>query len=105
MKSITLWGCILVALAASAIVCSPLRAQQISASITGSVVDPGGAVINGATVTATDIERGTVYTAKTADGGLFTFARLPIGTYDIKAEASGFRTLIQSHLTLVLNQT
>ncbi|MGA8162954.1 MAG: carboxypeptidase-like regulatory domain-containing protein, partial [Acidobacteriaceae bacterium] len=105
MKRITLWGCILVALAACEIVGSPLRAQQITASIAGSVADQGGAVINGATVTVTDVERGSVYTAKTGDGGLFTFARLPIGTYDVKAEASGFRTAIQSHLTLVLNQT
>src|ERR1700733_7012641 len=105
MKRITLWGCILVALATCEIVGSPLRAQETTASITGSVVDPGGAVINDATVTATDVERGTIYTTKTADGGLFTFAQLPIGTYDVKAEAAGFRTAIQSNLTLVLNQT
>src|ERR1700691_2783066 len=105
MKRITLWGCILVALAACEVVGSPLRAQETTASITGSVVDPGGAVINDATVTATDVERGTLYTTRTADGGLFTFAQLPIGTYDVKAEAAGFRTAIQSNLTLVLNQT
>jgi len=105
MKRITLWGCILAVLAACEIVGSPLRAQQITASITGSVVDPGGAVINGATITVTDIDQGTVYSTKTSDGGLFTFARLPIGTYSVKAEASGFRTAIQSRLTLVLNQT
>jgi hypothetical protein len=79
--------------------------QETTASITGSVVDPGGAVINDATVTVTDIEHGTIYTAKTADGGLFTFPRLPIGTYDVKVETPGFQTAIQSHLTLVLNQT
>src|SRR5581483_8354800 len=83
----------------------PLQAQQITASITGTVVDAGGAVINSATVTATDIERGTAYTTKSADGGIFTFARLPIGTYDVKVEAPGFETAVQSHLTLVLNQT
>ncbi len=105
MKKITLWGSIVVALAACLSICSPLRAQQTTASIIGSVVDPGGAVINDATVTVTDTEQGTIYTAKTADGGLFTFARLPIGTYDVKVEAPGFRTAIQSHLTLVLNET
>ena len=104
MKRITLCGCILVALAASQLV-SPLRAQQITASIAGTVADAAGAVINGATVTVTDVEHGTLYSAKTTDGGLFTFARLPIGTYDVKVEAPGFETSIQSHLTLVLNQT
>jgi len=105
MKKIWLWGCILVALVACGLVSSPLHAQQITASITGTVVDPGGAVIDGATITATDVDRGTVFTAKTANGGLYTFVRLPIGTYDVKAEAQGFRTVIQSHLTLVLNET
>jgi hypothetical protein len=80
-------------------------AQQTTASITGTVVDAAGAAINNATVAVTDNERGTVYSTKTADGGLFTFARIPIGTYDVKVEASGFATAMQSHLTLVLNQT
>jgi hypothetical protein len=104
MRRMMLWGSILVALAAIQVPC-PLQAQQITASITGTVIDAGGAVINSATVTATDIERGTAYTTKSADGGIFTFARLPIGTYDVKVEAPGFETAIQSHLTLVLNQT
>ncbi|HEY6448078.1 MAG TPA: carboxypeptidase regulatory-like domain-containing protein [Acidobacteriaceae bacterium] len=105
MKRTTLWGCILAVLAAYSMVCPPLRGQQITASITGTVEDTAGAVINGATVTVTDIERGTPYATKTADGGIFTFARLPIGTYDVKVEAQGFETSVQSHLTLVLNQT
>jgi len=104
MNRITLWGCILVALIASQLV-TPLRAQQTTASITGTVADTGGAVINGATVTVTDVDRGTLFTTKSADGGIFTFARLPIGTYDVKVEAPGFETSVQSHLTLVLNQT
>ena len=40
-------------------VCFPAWTQQITASITGTVMDAGGAVINGASVTVTDIERGT----------------------------------------------
>jgi len=105
MKRITLWGCIFAALAASQFFCSPLRAQQITASINGIVADSGGAVINGAKVTVTDVERGTPYATKTTDGGIFTFTSLPIGTYDVKVEAQGFETSVQSHITLVLNQT
>lgn len=105
MKRITLWGCILAALAACQLVCSPLWAQQITASITGTVEDAGGAVLNGAEVTVTDVDRGTLYTTKTADGGIFTFARLPIGSYDVMVKAPGFETSVQSHVTLVLNQT
>jgi Carboxypeptidase regulatory-like domain len=99
------WGLTLGTLSACLFFCSPARTQQITASITGTVADTAGAVINDASVTVTDIERGTVYTTKTGDGGLFTFARVPIGTYDVKVEAPGFQTAVQSHVTLVLNQT
>src|SRR5215469_6290427 len=105
MKQAILRGITLVILPACLFVCSPARAQQTTASITGTVTDTAGLVVNNATVTVTDVDRGTTYTTKTADGGLFTFARVPIGTYDVKVEAQGFATAVQSHLTLVLNQT
>ncbi|HYK35160.1 TonB-dependent receptor [Alloacidobacterium sp.] len=79
--------------------------QQITAAITGTVVDAAGAVLSGATVTATDADRGTVYVTKTNDSGIFNFTQVPIGTYDVKIEASGFETTVRSHVTLVLNQT
>jgi hypothetical protein len=79
--------------------------QQTTAAITGTVVDEGGAAINGATVTVTDTDRGTTYTATTNDGGIYNFVRVPIGNYQVKADASGFQSAVQSGLTLVLNQT
>src|SRR5215469_13724661 len=105
MKQAIVRGLTLVMLPACLFVCSPARAQQTTASITGTVEDTAGLVINNATVTVTDVDRGTTFTTKTASGGLFTFARVPIGTYDVKVEAQGFATAVQSHLTLVLNQT
>ena len=86
-------------------VMQPAWGQQVTAAITGNVVDPGGAPINGATVTATDTERGTVYTTKTADSGVFNFTRIPIGTYEVRVTATGFETTVQPPFTLVLNQT
>ncbi len=83
----------------------PVKAQQVTAAITGTVVDPAGAPISGATVTARDTERGTVYNTKTDDSGVFNFARVPIGTYEVRASASGFETAVQPPYTLVLNQT
>jgi hypothetical protein len=79
--------------------------QQITAAITGNVVDASGAALTGATVTVTDTDRGTVYATKTNDSGIFNFTQVPIGIYDVKVEASGFETQVQSHITLVLNQT
>lgn len=80
-------------------------AQQVTAAITGSVTDPAGAAITGATVTARDVERGTISTVQTNEAGVFNFPRLLVGNYEVKAEASGFQTAVQPPITLVLNQT
>ncbi|MBV8674273.1 MAG: TonB-dependent receptor [Acidobacteriaceae bacterium] len=85
--------------------CLSAYGQQITAAITGTVTDAAGAVINGAAVTVTDTEHGTVYSAKTIDGGIFNFPHVPIGTYTVRVEAAGFETAVQSGITLVLNQT
>jgi hypothetical protein len=83
----------------------PAWGQQTTAAITGTVVDEGGATINGATVTVTDTDRGTTYTAKTNDGGIYNFVRVPIGNYQVKTDAPGFQSAEQTGITLVLNQT
>ncbi|PYX18895.1 MAG: hypothetical protein DMG82_27180, partial [Acidobacteria bacterium] len=49
----------------------PAWSQDVTATITGSVVDPTGASIVGAAVTAKDTERGTVYTVETNSVGVF----------------------------------
>jgi hypothetical protein len=104
MKRISLWGFALVMVLGLLGVRQPARAQQITAAITGTVEDSAGAVLDGATVTARDTERGTSYTAKSSNGGVFNFSNLPIGTYEVKAEATGFDTAVQPPLTLVLNE-
>jgi hypothetical protein len=83
----------------------PTWGQEVTAAIVGSVNDPTGAAISGATVTATDVNRGTVWTVQTNNVGSFNIPRLPIGTYDVKAVATGFQPVKQSAVTLNLNQT
>jgi len=84
---------------------SPAVAQQASGSIVGTVADPSGAVVKGATVTAKDVERGTVLTTQTNETGAFDFPVVPVGTYQVRAEGQGFQTVVQPPFTLVLNQT
>lgn len=105
MKRVVLWGFTLGMLLANLGIHQRAWGQQITAAITGTVVDASGAALSGATVTVTDVDRGTVYDTKTSDSGRFNLSQVPIGTYDVKVEASGFETVVQSHLTLVLNQT
>jgi len=73
-----------------------LHAQQYSGSIVGSVTDSTGAAIPGATITV--INSGTgVKTTQTSDGqGNFTFAQLPIGTYDVHVTQGNFKEYVET---------
>jgi len=62
----------------------------IGGSISGTLMDPSGAVIPGATLTATSTSLGTVYKTTTDAKGFYTFPNLPVGKYDLDIEAVGF---------------
>src|SRR5258708_6499843 len=80
------------------------RGQEVTASITGTITDPSGAVVAGATVTATSQERGLTYTAVSNDSGLYRIAQLPVSTYGLKIEKSGFSSVSHPAFVLTLNQ-
>jgi hypothetical protein len=69
---------------------SSANAQKQSGTITGTVFDPQGAVIPGATVTATDNATGLGVTVKTTAEGSFTVPGLPFGIYTVTITAQGF---------------
>src|SRR5947209_11375219 len=79
--------------------------QEVTAAIVGTVADPSGAPIKGATVTATDTARGTPYAGETNDSGAYNLTRLPVGIYELKVASAGFQTAVHPAFTLVLNQT
>jgi hypothetical protein len=83
----------------------PACGQEVTATITGTVVDPTRAVITGAVVVAKDMERGTVYSVRTNGAGVFNLPRVPVGTYELRVEDPGFESIVYHSLTLVLNQT
>jgi hypothetical protein len=83
----------------------PLQGQEVTAAITGGVVDPTGARIVGATITAKDTERQTTYSVHTNAAGIFYVPRLPVGTYELQVSAPGFQSAIYRAITLILNQT
>ncbi len=69
-----------------------LLAQTATSRITGTVTDPSGAVIPGATVTAINEATGVSNTQVTNESGFYAFASLPLGIYTIKVELQGFKT-------------
>jgi hypothetical protein len=79
-------------------------AQEVTASITGTVTDQSGAAVAGANVIAKSVERGITYTAVTNEAGIYRISQLPVGNYDLRIEKQGFQTSLYPGLTLVLNQ-
>ena len=79
-------------------------ADNLYASIRGTVTDPTGAVISGATLTATNASTGIAYTTTSSSSGAFTFLQLPIGDYSLKAEQTGFKAYQASGIHLDLDQ-
>jgi len=100
-----LTGSVLLLLASLFLLSSLTWAQEVTASIVGTVVDPSGAAVSGATITAKDLDRGTILTTTTNDEGAFNISGVPVGRYEIKAVAKGFQTAINPAFRLTLNQT
>jgi Carboxypeptidase regulatory-like domain/TonB dependent receptor-like, beta-barrel len=86
------------------IFCGPGFAQGNFGRILGGVTDPTGAVIPGATVTVTDVQRGISRTLTADQGGQYAAPNLLPGTYTVRAEAKGFRTTERSGLLLQVGQ-
>jgi len=84
--------------------CLSGHAQQNS-TITGTVLDKGGALIPGANVTLTQEETGFVFKAVSNDSGNFTFNGLNVGTYDLKATAKGFDAFVTKGIAVNVSQT
>jgi Carboxypeptidase regulatory-like domain/TonB dependent receptor-like, beta-barrel len=96
---------VLLCMAGAFLTAHTASAQEVTASIVGTVTDPSGSAIKNAAVTATSTERGTVWRAQTNDAGAYNLTRLPVGSYTVKVEAQGFQTSSYPAFTLVLNQT
>ncbi|MEO8659905.1 MAG: carboxypeptidase-like regulatory domain-containing protein [Bryobacteraceae bacterium] len=79
--------------------------QQVTAAITGKVSDPSDAPVSGAKVTAKDLDRGTTFNSVANAEGIYNLPRVPVGRYEIRAEAPGFQASLQPSVSLDVNQT
>lgn len=78
---------------------------QFTSGIEGTVSDPTGAVVSGATVTIKNEDTGAAQTFQTGDSGSFRFTTLPSSTFTVSASAQGFKTTVQEHVRLVVAET
>ncbi len=79
-------------------------AQVPTGTIKGTVRDDSGAVVAGATVTASNRETALVRTVRSAADGHYQFSSLPVGIYDVRSESAGFQTRVQTMLNLAVGQ-
>jgi len=90
-------------LAVVALLSSYLCAQTGTSSLRGTITDPKGAVIPGATVTLVNPQTSYTRTTKTNSQGLYQFLEVLPATYKLSAAATGFATLAQDNVILMVN--
>src|SRR3984893_7382123 len=79
------------------------HAQSATASMLGVVRDKTGASISGATVTATDTQTGQERTVQSDETGAYLFTNLPVGQYQLRVAATGFKAFVQKGIVLDVN--
>lgn len=80
------------------------QAQATAADLSGTVVDPSGAVVSGATVTARNAATGITRTVTSDGQGNYQIIGLPPGEYEITAEAASFSKVVISGVRLTVGQ-
>lgn len=81
------------------------QSQAAAADLTGTVTDPTGAVVAGATVRAKGIGNGITRTVTASSEGTYQFIGLPPGDYEISAEATTFKKVVISPVRLTVGQS
>ena len=79
--------------------------QTTRATLTGTVTDPNGAVVPGATVNATNVATNISSGTKTNQEGTYTFTALPPGEYTVAVEVTGFKRNVQTGIILQIAET
>ena len=79
--------------------------QITTATIVGTVTDPGGAIVPGAQVTARNADTGLTRTVASNDEGSYRIEFLPVGKYSVEVTLTGFKKALVSDIVLQINDT
>src|SRR5256885_7068732 len=80
-------------------------AQVTTATIVGTVTDPGGAIVPGAQVMARSLDTGLSRTVTSSDAGTYRIEFLPVGKYNVEVTYTGFKKALVSDVVLQVNDT
>jgi len=76
-----------------------------TATLKGTIYDPNAAVIPGATIMVTSLDRGTTQTVTTGDDGSYQVLLLPPGFYRVEVRAEGFDKAVAQRVELTIGQS
>jgi len=85
---------------ATCVPAAPGLAQTTFATLTGTVVDPNGALVPDAAVEATHVASNYAYQVRTNTAGVYTLAQLREGKYTVRVRATGFREFVATDVDL-----
>src|SRR5499426_2843824 len=78
---------------------------QVTASVSGGVEDSTGAAVPGASIPVTSLETRAARTLRSDEAGTYRVLSLPVGRYEVKAEAAGFKTALQTGVSLAVGES
>ncbi len=79
-------------------------AQYTTSSLAVAISDPSGAPVEQAKITIRNLETGLQRTSNSTGGGTYTFTALPVGSYEVSIEKTGFSKFLQTGITLTVDQ-
>src|SRR5436853_7684227 len=79
--------------------------QVTTATLVGTVTDPGGAIVPGAQVIARSLDTGLTRTVTSSDAGTYRIEFLPVGKYSVEVTYTGFKKALVSDIVLQVNDT
>jgi hypothetical protein len=79
-------------------------AQTATSSLRGTITDPKGAVVQGATITLNNAATGFARTTTSGNNGAYQFLEVPPATYTLTVTVAGFATVKQDRVTLQVSQ-
>src|SRR3984893_863209 len=98
------WASLAVGFLFALLVFVPRSQAQVSAAISGRVIDPAGAVVSGATVTASHLETQAARTSVTDEAGRYSMLSLPVGVYEVRISKQGFQQAVRDGIHLAVGQ-
>src|SRR6266581_9389365 len=82
----------------------PLHAQVAGATLSGTVTDQSGGVLPQAAISIKNIATGITRSSTTSTAGFYSVPNLLPGTYEIRAAAQGFSSVVQTGITLTVGE-